>query len=124
MNRILFVILAALLILSILATGCTGYRRYLAPIHDIEIWADESSPPQYFVDVVSGESNSCVKFDSYSVTRAGNTTRVEIFNIEYIGGSCAEIYSYVDHTISLGSDYVPGVNYTVEVNDVTEPFVA
>ena len=124
MKKILFVILAALLILSIFATGCTGYRRSLAPIHDIEIWADESSPPQYFVDVVSGEPNSCVKFDSYKVTRAGDTTRVEIFNIEYLGGSCAEIYSYVDHTIPIGSDFVPGVNYTVEVNDMTETFVA
>ena len=124
MKKILFVILAALLILSIFTTGCTGYRRYMAPIHDIEIWADESSAPQYFVDVVSGEPNSCVKFDSYSVTRAGKTTRVEIFNIEYVGGSCAEIYSYVNHTIPLGSDFVPGVNYTVEVNDVTVTFVA
>ena len=124
MKKILFVILAVLLILSVFAPSCTGYIRYLAPIHDIEIWVDESLPPQYFVDVVSGESNSCVKFDSYSVTRAGNTTQVEIFNIEYVGGSCAEIYSYVSHTILIGSDFVPGVNYTVEVNDVTETFVA
>ena len=124
MKEILFVILTALLILSIFATGCTGYRRYLAPIHDVEVWADESLPPQYFVDTVSGESNSCVEFDSYSVTRAGNTTRVEIFNIEYVGRSCAEIYSYVYHTIPVGSDFVHGVNYTVEVNNVTEAFVA
>jgi len=124
MKRILFVILAAFLILSIFATGCKGYRISLAPIHDVEIWADNSSTPQYFMDVVSGEPNSCFKFDSYSVTRAGNTVRVEIINIEYLGGSCAEIYSYVDHTIPLGSDFAPGVNYTVEVNDVTETFVA
>jgi hypothetical protein len=124
MRKILFVILAALLILSIFATGCTWYRRSLAPIHDVEIWADNSSPPKYFVDVVSGEPNSCAKFDSYYVKRDGKTTRVWIINIEYVGGSCAEIYSYVDHTISLGSDFVPGVNYTVEVNDMTETFVA
>ena len=124
MKKILFVILAALLILSIFATGCTGYRRYLAPIHDVEIWVDKCSPPQYFVDVVSGEPNSCVKFDRYNVARTGKTTRVEIFNIEYVGGSCAEIYSYVDHTIPLGSDFVTGVNYTIMVNNVTETFVA
>ena len=124
MKKILFVILAALLILSIFATGCIGYRHSLAPIHDVEIWADNSSPPKYFVDVVSEEPNSCVKFDSYYVKRAGKTTRVLIINIEYVGGSCAEIYSYIDHTIPLGSDFVPGVNYTVEVNDVTETFVA
>ena len=124
MKKILFVILAALLILSIFAIGCIGYRHSLAPIHDVEIWADNSSPPKYFVDAVSGEPNSCVKFDSYYVKRAGKTTRVWIINIEYVGGSCAEIYSYVNHTIPLGSDFVAGMNYTVEVNDVTETFVA
>ena len=107
MKKILFVILAALLILSIFTTGCTGYMRSLAPIHDVDIWADNSSPPKYFVDVVSGEPNSCVKFDSYYVKRAGKTTRVWILNIEYVGGSCAEIYSYVDHTISIGSVFRP-----------------
>ena len=117
-------ILAALLILSISATGCRGYRHSLAPIHDVEIWADNSSLPQHFADVVSGEPNSCVKFDSYTVTSAGNTIQVEILNIEYLGGSCAEIYSYVNHTIPLGGDFVSGTTYTVEVNDVTETFVA
>jgi hypothetical protein len=124
MTRILFVILAALLILSIFPAGCRGYRHSLAPIHDVEIWADNSSLPQYFADVVSGEPNSCVRFDSYTVTSAGNTIRIEVLNIEYLSGSCAEIYSYVNHTIPLGSDFVSGVNYTVEVNDVMETFVA
>ena len=124
MKRILFVILAALLILSIFATGCRGYRYSLAPIHDVEIWADNSSLPQYFADVVSGEPNSCVKFDNYTVTSAANTIRVEILNMEYLGGSCGEIYSYVNHTIPLGSDFVSGTTYTVEVNDVTETLVA
>jgi hypothetical protein len=124
MTRILLVILAALLILSIFPTGCRGYRHSLAPIHDVEIWADNSSLPQYFADVVSGEPNSCVRFDSYTVTSAGNTIRIEVLNTEYLSGSCAEIYSYVNHTIPLGSDFVSGVNYTVEVNDVMETFVA
>jgi hypothetical protein len=124
MTRILLVILAALLILSIFPTGCRGYRHSLAPIHDVEIWADNSSLPQYFADVVSGEPNSCVRFDSYTVTSAGNTIRIEVLNTEYLSRSCAEIYSYVNHTIPLGSDFVSGVNYTVEVNDVMETFVA
>ena len=125
MKRILFVILAVLLILSIFANGCTGYILYLATIHDIDIWADNSSPPHYFVDVVIGEHTSCDSFDSYNVTRASNTTiRVEIVNKHITGEPCQEYAKYVEHTFPLGSDFVPGVNYTVEVNNVTETFVA
>ena len=125
MNRILFVILAGLLVLSIFVSGgCGPCVMRLAPIRDIDIWADESLPPQYFLHVVSGEPSSCDHFDSYSMTRAGNTIRVEVFNLRSVGGPCAEVYTYVEHTIPLGSDFVPGVTYTVEVNDVTETFAA
>jgi hypothetical protein len=125
MNRILLMVLAALLILSIFASGCTGYILYLAPIYDIDIWADNSSPPHYFVDVVNGEHTSCDSFNSYNVTRAGNTTiRVEIINKHVTGEPCEEYVKYVDHTIPLGSYFVPGGNYTVEINDVTVNFVA
>ena len=128
MNRILFVILADLLILGIYVSGC-GIRTVmvLAPVEDVYIWADNSSPEQYFMDVVSGEPDSCHKCHSYNVTRTGNTTiRVEIFNLLSIGGGCADVYSAVEHTIplGLGSDFVIGETYTVEVNDMTETFVA
>jgi len=127
MRKILFVILAVALILGVYVSGC-GIRTeiILAPIEDVYIWADNSSQEQYFVDVVSGESDSCHKFHSYNVTSVGNTTiRIEIFNIHTIGVPCAEVYSYIDHTIPIGvgNDFVVGETYTVEVNDVTETFV-
>lgn len=101
-----------------------GVMIYLAPIHDIEIWADGSLPPQYFVDVVSGEASICDHFNSYNVTRASNTTViVDIFNLR-CGTGCPAVYSYVENTIPIGSDFVPGGNYTAVVNNVTENFVA
>jgi hypothetical protein len=125
MNRILFVILAGILIFSTLASGCGGpCVMEVAPIDGIDIWADNSSPPQYFLYAVSGEPNGCHKFDSYSVTRAGNTTIiVEILNRK-CGIACAAEYSFTENTIPLGSDFVLGGNYTVEINDVTVNFVA
>jgi len=123
-NRILFVIVAVLLILSIFANGCTGYALYLATIYDIDIWVDNSSTPNYFVDVVIGEHTSCDSFDSYNVTRADNATvRVEIVNKHITNQPCQEYAKYVEHTFPLGSDFVPGGNYTVEINDVTVNFV-
>jgi hypothetical protein len=125
MNRILLVIVAAILILSIFVNGCTSYTFYLAPIYDIDIWADNSSIPNYFVDVVIGEHTSCNSFDSYNVTRTGNTTvLLEIVNKHITNEPCAEYAKYVEHTFPIGSDFVPGGNYTIEINDVTVNFVA
>jgi len=105
-------------------TFVAGIMIYLAPIHDIEVWAVNSSPSQYFVDVVSGETSICDHFDSYTVARAGNTTIIlEILNVRY-GMGCPEVYRYVENTIPLGSDFVAGGNYTVVVNDVVETFIA
>jgi len=128
MKKILFVLLAVPLILSIFATGCqvTRYEIEIYPafIDDIEIWTAESLLPQYFLHVVSVEPSSCDHFDSYSVTHDGNTIRVEVFNLRYLGGVCACVYSYVEHTIPLGRCFIPGVTYTVVVNNMTETFVA
>jgi hypothetical protein len=125
MKKILFVILAGLLILSTFTAGCGGpCVMEVAPIHGIDIWADESLPPQYFLYVVTGQRSSCVKFYSYNVTRAGNTTIiVEILN-RNCGIACADEYSFAENTIPLSSDFVPGGNYTVEVNNMTVTFVA
>ena len=125
MKKILFMLLAVILILSIFATGCgLLWISYPAPIEDVAIWADESLPPEYFLDVVSWEPTICDHFDSYNVTRADSTTIiVDIFNLRS-GTVCFDESSYVEHTIPLGSDFVPGVNYTVEVNGVVETFVA
>lgn len=125
MNRILFAIVAVALILSIFANGC-GIRTVieLAPIRDIDIWADNCSLPQYFLYVVSAETDGCQKFESYNVTRIDNTIWVEIFNRKSIGTGCPDVYTESEHTIPLGSNFVLGANYTVEINGVTINLVA
>ena len=37
---------------------------------------------------------------------------------------CTMIYGYAEHDVALGSDFTSQQRYTVEVNDVTESFVA
>jgi len=124
MNRILFVVVAGLSLLGIFVTGCTGYTLYLATIYDVDVWADNSSTPYYFVGVVIGEHTSCDSFDSYNVTRTGNTTvRLEIVNRHVTGEPCAEYLRYVEHTFALGGDFVTGGDYAVEINDVTVNFI-
>jgi len=50
---------------------------------------------------------------------------VRVFNLYSIGREpLLGPYLVVEHTIPLGTDFVPGVNYTVEANNVTVTFVA
>jgi LysM repeat protein len=96
----------------------------LAPIEHAEILVAESFPPQYFLWVQSGLPNGCAEFDRYEVNRDADTIRVAVFNLEVKGVPCTEIYRTVEHTIPLGSDFEPGREYTVWVNDVSTAFVA
>jgi hypothetical protein len=132
MNRILslilgavFVLLGAVLVAGILA-DVSGQRieKVLAPVEGIDVWADNSSPRQYFADVVSGEGCGS-RFDSYSVTQDGNTVQIKVFNL-YSTTKWPQLclYVLVEHTIPLGTDFVPGVNYTVEANNVTVTSIA
>jgi hypothetical protein len=124
--RAVFVLLGVVLVVAILY-GASGWRtgKVLAPVHGIDIWADNSSPRQYFADVASGVCHTCGYFDSYSVARAGNTVQIKIFNLYSIGREpLLGPYVVVEHTIPLGTDFVPGVNYTVGANNVTVTFIA
>jgi inhibitor of cysteine peptidase len=101
----------------------------LAPVHEVEIVIAESYPAQYFLHVFSGLPNACVEFSHYSVaprTSDNDTVKVEIINLEPVGGdmACAEIYRLVETNIPLGSDFIPGRTYTVIVNDFILTFVA
>ena len=124
MNRILFVIVACLSLLGIFVGGCAGYSFYLTSIYDVDVWADESSPPEYFIDVVVAENCGCDLFGGYNLTRTGNTTlRLEIVNKRFANVPCAECMRNVKHMFPIGCDFVAGWNYTVEINDVTVNFV-
>lgn len=97
-----------------------------APIDNVEILIAESFPPQYFLVVTSGIPNGCVQFDSYDVTRDGDTFRVTVTNLEPAdkGTICTQVYGTVESNIPLGSDVEPGTTYTVLVNDTVETFKA
>jgi hypothetical protein len=132
MNRILSLILGAVVVLlgAVLVAGIlydvSGWstEKVLAPVHSVAIRADNSSPRHYYADVVSGEACGD-RFDSYSVTQDGNTIQMKVFNL-YSTTKWPQLclYVLVEHTIPLGTDFVAGVNYTVEANNVTVTFIA
>jgi hypothetical protein len=125
--RAVIALLGVVLVVGIVA-NVAGFRaeKVLAPIATVDIWADNSSPRQYFADVASGQYAEH-HFDSYSVSRAGDTIEIQVFNLYSTskwGGRLLGPYVPVEHTIPLGANFVPGVNYTVEVNNVLTTFVA
>ena len=86
----------------------------------------ESFPPRYSLRVASGLPSSCVSYGGYTLSREGYVVRVEMVNWKPVDSEivCAQVYSTVMTTIPLGPGFEPGVTYTVEVNNVTETFVA
>ena len=97
-----------------------------APIESVEVLIMESFPPQYMLVVVSGLPNACVTFGGYYLDRDSDAIRVEISNGEPADPKvvCAQVYSTVETRIPLGSKFQSGKTYTIEVNDVTETFIA
>ncbi|MCH7786621.1 MAG: PKD domain-containing protein, partial [Chloroflexi bacterium] len=98
----------------------------LAPIESVVIDIAESFPPQYFLRIGSAQPNGCAKFNDIEVTRDGDTIRVKVTNLIPAAPNviCTQVYSVVENSVALGSDFEPGVKYTVIVNDVTETFAA
>ena len=96
-----------------------------APIESIEIHIAESDPEQYFVGIVSGLPSGCAEFDSHEETRSGDTITITVSNREPAPGSliaCTADYRYHELNVPLGIEFESGVEYTVNVNDMSTTF--
>lgn len=107
-----------------------GFERVneLAPIEGVAIAVAESFPPQYFVTVQSGLPSGCAEFDRIDVERDGTEVFLWVWNWvpapdEEI--ACTAIYGIAENNVNLGSDFDPGVEYSLIVNgELRETFVA
>ena len=99
--------------------------QILAPIESVEIRIDESRPPHYFAEVVSGGNNGCLQFHGYKVFRSGNSIAVTVANVKPTQQvPCTAAIWPHEFNVPLGSDFRPGETYTVKVNEVIDTFVA
>ena len=102
----------------------------LSQIESVEVTALESAPPQYELRVVSGlpKGSGCSRFNGYEVRRA-DPTRIEVAITHHEIADpfvfCTTDYPLVETSIPLGSDFEPGLEYTVSVNSkVSHTFLA
>lgn len=103
------------------------YVRQRAPIDSLEVTNDESVSLRYVVHVTSGLPSGCVTFDAIETTRDGNTIAIAVWNL--VPGpdttfGCTDDFRSVENNVALGTDFEPGDEYRVEVNDVVETFTA
>ncbi len=99
-------------------TSTPSHIRTPAPIVSVTIRVAESFPPQYFVDVVSLQSDACVSFAGYGMERDGSRIAIKVWNERpsRVDIACATVVSETETAIPLGSDFERGTTYQVTVN--------
>jgi hypothetical protein len=97
-----------------------------APIDDLELLIRESFPPQYALRVVSGLPNGCHQFNGHKLARDGTRITISLTNRVPTdpGTACTQVYGQHEEVIELGTDFEPGTEYAVKVNDETLTFTA
>ncbi len=101
-----------------------------SPIEQTEVLALESHPPQYQLRVVSAmpRGSTCSQFNGYEIRRS-DSHRIDVAITHHQVSDpdipCTADYPIVETVVPLGSDFEPGVEYTVRTNeDVTTSFAA
>ncbi len=131
-----FVVIAAGALL--LAAACTGDDdnggpdapfttvEELARIVSVDLRVAESLPPQYFVGIVSEQSNGCTRFSRHEVRRDRTEIHIDVWNTvpKDPATLCTLVYSTTETNVALGIDFESGVTYTLRVNDQQQTFVA
>jgi hypothetical protein len=109
------------------ATVEPGLQIVAAPIDKLDLITRESSPPQYAVRITSGLPDGCTKFHEARIAgRSGTTITIAVTNTHPSDPmiACTAIYGEHEAVIELGSDFAPGAQYTVRVNDQELRFTA
>ena len=96
----------------------------LSPIDGVKLVTLETAPPQYELLVMSGlpKGSGCSRFNGYEIRRTDRTmididvTHDEVADPYII---CSDDYPILETSMHLGSDFEPGVEYTVRVNSHT-----
>jgi len=94
-----------------------------APIHDVAVNIAESFPPQVIVSIQAGLGSGCTEFHDLLVTRDGKTITIELTTQSPKQAACTAIYGYFEKNENLGSDFVSGETYTIDVNGMITNFV-
>ena len=129
MKTTLYLAALALTIVIVTAVGCQSANDELeieirpAPIHEVQVNIAESFPPQVFVYIKGKLADGCTTFHELTVERSNNTINIRVTTQRPKGIVCAQVHSFFEKNIGLGSDFTSGETYIVNVNGKTTSFV-
>lgn len=94
-----------------------------APIDDVDLRVTDY-PPHYVLYVEAGLPSGCASPHAHDLRREGQLLRVTVTNAVLQSDACTMVYGTYELALELGSDFVPGREYAIEVNDERFVFVA
>jgi len=94
----------------------------LAPIHEVQVNIAESYPPQVIVYIKGGLEDGCTTFHEITEVRRGNTIIINVTTQRPIDAICTQVYGFFDKNLNLGSDFISGQKYNIQVNETTHIF--
>ena len=101
-----------------------------SPIESAETMVLERDPREYQLRIVSAmqHGSSCSQFNGYEIRRSESNSIDVIVTHHYVVAKdviCTADYPIVETIVPLGSEFEPGMEYTVSINgDTTTSFVA
>jgi hypothetical protein len=95
-----------------------------APIEKVDVLVRESFPPGYTAHVVAGLPSGCASPATYELERSGTEIEIRVLNQMTLAMFCTQIYGNYELNIDLGTDFRSGVEYSLQVNEVTYTFTA
>ena len=123
MKKVSLLVVLSLLFLVTTAVACQQMEIRPAPIHEVRVAIAESYPPQVMVYIKGGLSDGCTEFHDLKTERSGNEVSITVTTRRSKEAVCTQVYGYFEKNVNLGSDFVSGEAYTINVNDYTTSFV-
>ena len=94
-----------------------------ASLENATINVPQSTPPFYFLEILSSLPTNCHAFNGFDVDRSGNEITVAMTNRapRKWGPGCRFVRSFMTHSLALGDDFNPQDTYTVRVIALPAP---
>jgi hypothetical protein len=110
------------LVMTVTKSAQSNVEIRPAPIHEVEVSIAKSNPPQIIVYIKGGLSDGCTTFHELKTNRSGTTVTISVTTKHPKDTTCPAIYGFFEQTVNLGSDFIRGEIYTLQVNDYITTF--
>jgi hypothetical protein len=125
MKKIACFLVIALAVVTLTAAGCQRPNVVIspAPIHEVRVAILETYPPQVSVYIKGGLPNTCTTFHDLTVKRSGSTINIVVTVQVEKDRLCGQVYTFFERNVNLGSEFISGQTYTINVNGKVTTFV-